>query len=157
MAPRIITSKKIQLVGLKRIISLSQNQTRELWQSFMPQWKVAGLPRTEFYSLEVYPEGYFASFDPNRDFEKWAAVQETAELSVPETWERLEVSEGLYAVFTYKGRSSEVHKMYQYIIGTWIPNSAYQLDSRPHMGIMGKKYRNDDPESEEELWIPVKK
>ncbi|MBT8323235.1 MAG: GyrI-like domain-containing protein [Eudoraea sp.] len=157
MAPRIITSRKIQLVGLKRTMSLSQNQTRELWQSFMPEWKAAGLPRTEFYSVEVYPEGYFASFDPNKDFDKWAAVLDTADFPALETWDTLEVPAGLYAVFLYKGASSEVHKMYQYIIGTWIPNSEYQLDNRPHMGIMGEKYRNDDPESEEELWVPVKK
>ncbi|MBT8179185.1 MAG: GyrI-like domain-containing protein [Eudoraea sp.] len=157
MAPRIITSRKIQLVGLKRTMSLSQNQTRELWQSFMPEWKAAGLPRTEFYSVEVYPEGYFASFDPNKDFDKWAAVLDTADFPALETWDTLEVPAGLYAVFTYKGKSTEVHKMYQYIIGTWVPNSEYQLDNRPHMGIMGEKYRNDDPESEEELWVPVKK
>lgn len=156
ISPRIITSREIKLVGLKRTISLTQNQTRELWQSFIPQWKAADLPKAEFYSVEVYPKGYFASFDPNKEFEKWAAVLDMAEFNVPETWDALEVPAGLYAVFTYKGQSSEIHKMYQYIIGAWIPNSAYQLDNRPHMGVMGEKYKNDDPESEEELWIPVK-
>lgn len=156
ISPRIITSREIHLVGLKRTMSLAQNQTRELWKVFMPEWKTSALPRAEFYSVEVYPEGYFSSFDPNKGFEKWAAVLDIAEFTVPGTWDALEVPAGMYAVFTCKGRSSEVHKMYQYIIGTWIPNSAYQLDKRPHMGVMGEKYKNDDPESEEELWIPVR-
>ena len=154
--PRFINSEKMQLVGLKRKMSLSQNQTRELWQTFMPEWKLTGLPRGEFYSAEVYPEGYFASYEPHKVFEKWAAVQLISEVNVPVTWEKLEIPEGIYAIFLYKGKSSEVHKMYQYILGTWLPNSSYDLDNRPHMGVMGEKYRNDHPESEEELWIPIK-
>ena len=154
--PRFVSAKRLELTGFHINMSLSQNKTQELWQSFMPEWKLAGLPRAEFYSVEVYPEGYFASFDPNKAFQKWAAVEVISEINVPESWEKLEIPEGLYAVFTYKGKSSEIHNIYQYILGTWINNSPYQLDDRPHMGVMGEKYKNDDPESEEELWIPVK-
>ncbi len=154
--PRFVHAKRRELTGLDRSMSLSQNQTQELWQKFMPEWKSLGIPRTELYSVEVYPEGYFTSFDPNKAFIKWAAMQLTSEINVPATWERLEVPEGLYAVFPYKGRSSEVQRFFQYIYGAWVPNSEYTLDHRPHFAIMGEKYRNDDPESEEEFWIPVK-
>ena len=154
--PRIIKVKPLKLRGIHIRMNLSHNQTRELWQRFMPEWKLTGLPMSEFYSAEVYPKGYFSSFDPNKDFEKWAAVPETGLSPIPETWDRLEVPPGLYAVFPYKGRSSEVYKIYQYIFETWMPKSGYQVDERPHMAVMGEKYKNDDPESEEELWIPVK-
>jgi len=30
------------------------------------------------------------------------------------------------------------------------------LDNRPHFEVLGEKYKNGDPESEEEIWIPVK-
>jgi len=40
--------------------------------------------------------------------------------------------------------------------GTWLPNSEYALDNRPHCDILGKKYKNDDPSSEEEIWVPIK-
>jgi hypothetical protein len=30
------------------------------------------------------------------------------------------------------------------------------LDDRPHFEVLGSKYRNNDPESEEETWIPTK-
>ncbi|MEP1984886.1 MAG: GyrI-like domain-containing protein, partial [Maribacter dokdonensis] len=38
----------------------------------------------------------------------------------------------------------------------WIPNSEYQLDGRPHFEVLGAKYKNNDPNSEEEVWIPIK-
>jgi AraC family transcriptional regulator len=30
------------------------------------------------------------------------------------------------------------------------------LDQRPHVEVMGEKYKNNDPDSEEEIWIPIK-
>jgi AraC family transcriptional regulator len=32
----------------------------------------------------------------------------------------------------------------------------YFLDDRPHFEILGDKYKNGDPDSEEEIWIPIK-
>ena len=37
-----------------------------------------------------------------------------------------------------------------------MPASEYILDKRPHFEILGEKYKNDDPASEEEVWIPVR-
>lgn len=139
-------------------MSLSQNKTLELWQAFVPAWKSRpDLARPECYSVEVYPEDYFKGFDPSKPFEKWAAIEITEQKEIPNTWEVIEVPEGLYAVFSYKGKSSEVHQLYQYIFTTWIPDSDYFLDNRPHFAVMGEKYRNDDPDSEEEIWIPIQR
>ena len=37
------------------------------------------------------------------------------------------------------------------------PNSDYKPDDRPHFELLGAKYKNDDPDSEEEIWIPIKR
>ena len=63
---------------------------------------------------------------------------------------------GLYVVFLYQGIASAGAKTFQYILGTWLPNSEYTLDNRPHFEILGEKYKNEDPSSEEEIWIPIK-
>jgi AraC family transcriptional regulator len=39
----------------------------------------------------------------------------------------------------------------------WLPASGYELDDRPHFEILGERYKNNDPDSEEELWFPVRK
>jgi AraC family transcriptional regulator len=61
---------------------------------------------------------------------------------------------GLYAVFDYKGPSDD-KSIFQYIYSTWVPKSKYKLDNRPHFEVLGEKYKNNDPESEEEIWIPI--
>lgn len=61
----------------------------------------------------------------------------------------------MYAVFDYKG-SSDDGSVFKYIFNTWLPQSGYQLDNRPHFEVLGDKYRNSDPNSEEEIWIPIK-
>lgn len=63
---------------------------------------------------------------------------------------------GLYPVFDYTGNSADP-SIFQYIYGDWIPNSEYELDDRPHFEALGARYANDDPLSEEEVWIPIKK
>jgi AraC family transcriptional regulator len=52
--------------------------------------------------------------------------------------------------------ASEAPAFYQYIFNSWLPGSGYRLDNRPHFAVMGEKYKNDDPNSEEELCVPVK-
>ena len=76
---------------------------------------------------------------------------------VPEGLDVLILPKGLYAVFVYKGKPSEVSHTYRYIYGSWLPDSPYVLDHRPHFSLMGNKYKGENPGSEEELWIPVKR
>ena len=157
MKPRIETLPETILCGKRARMSIAENKTRELWQSFMSnRYKIATPLGPKLYSVEVYDSTiYFESFDATKEFEKWAAIKVSETESVPSDMEILTLPKGKYAVFQYKGKPSEAFKMYQYIYGSWIPASEYVLDDRPHFAIMGVKYKDEDPESEEELWIPV--
>ena len=75
--------------------------------------------------------------------------------NVPAELETVTVPSGLYAVFTHKGDASTAAKTFEYIFTNWLPNSDYLLDNRPHFEILGEKYKNNDPTSEEEIWIPI--
>lgn len=137
-------------------MSLIHNLTGTLWATFMPRRKkILNSVTSELYSLQIYPEDYFMNFNPAKEFEKWAAAEVTDFASVPDGMETLELEAGLYAVFNYKGLNID-HRIFEYIFSEWIPASGYELDSRPHFELLGNKYRNGDPESEEEIWIPVK-
>ncbi|MFD0862420.1 GyrI-like domain-containing protein [Sungkyunkwania multivorans] len=157
--PSIKTFQKTVLVGKRLKMSLAMNRTKELWQEFMKQRSdIKNRVDPEFYSVEVYPDStFFKNFDPHNEFEKWAAVKVRDHDTIPKEMEALTIPQGLYAVFLYKGKASDAPKAYQYIFGTWLPMADYTLDDRPHFAIMGEKYKNEDPSSEEELWIPVKK
>lgn len=157
MEPRLEVLIEKRLVGKRMMMSLSDNKTVDLWRSFMPRRKeIQNNIGTELYSMQVYNQVYFNNFKPETKFEKWACVEVTDVDSIPDGMESFALKGGLYAVFMHKGSAKTGQGTFQYIFETWLPNSCYLLDNRPHFEILGAKYINDDPCSEEELWIPVK-
>jgi len=155
MQPRIVTAGKKNLIGKKIKMSLVNNQTFKLWQSFMPERKlISNTLNGDLISMQVYNETVVPE-NPNQEFFKWAAIEVTAFDNVPEEMETFDFKGGLYAIFDYRGMSTDT-KIFEYIFRTWLTASNYALDHRPHLSIMGAKYRNNDPSSEEEIWIPVK-
>jgi len=155
------TIKKLgetKLVGNNVKMSFANNKTAVLWQNFMQRRKeIINSVGLELYSVELYndPE-FFKSFSLTREFEKWAAIKVNNFDFIPENMNKLTIPSGEYAVFHYKGKPSEAQATYQFIYGQWLPNSVYQLDDRPHFALMGENYKGEDPESEEEFWIPIK-
>ena len=157
MEPGIKILPEKKFVGKRKKMSLADNKTRELWQGFMPRRKeIKNNMGSELYSIERYEPLYFKNFNPQKEFEKWAAVEVTDFNSVPDDLGTLIIPSGLYAVFLYRGAASKGSDMYQYIFGTWLVDSGFKLDNRPHFAVMGEKYKNEDPDSEEEIWIPIK-
>lgn len=155
--PRIESLKEKKLIGKRMTMSLVNNKTGELWRSFMPVRKeITNTLTSDLISMAVYKPNHFENFNPNNEFEKWATVEVTDYEKIPDEMETFTLPGGLYAVFDYKGSSND-SSIFQYIFGTWLPNSDYLLDDRPHFEILGEKYKNADPESEEEICIPVRK
>ncbi len=144
---------------MRRNMSLVNNQTRALWEQFMPaRRRVNSIEGAPFYSVEIYPDlQYFRAFDPTIIFEKWAAMELEEGAAVPDGMELCTIPEGDYAVFLYRGKPSEVKDTYHYIFTVWLPSSGYQLDHRPHLAVMDERYKGEHPDSEEELWIPVRR
>jgi AraC family transcriptional regulator len=152
---RILKEKK--LVGKRMTMSFSDNKTAELWKGFMPRRKeIMKSIGTELYSMQLYDPKFFSNFNPDAEFEKWATIEVTDFESVPDQMEAFRLEGGLYAVFLYRGTASAAADSFRYIMGEWLPVSGYDLDNRPHFEILGEKYKNESPESEEELWIPIK-
>lgn len=154
---RIETISVKKLVGKRIIMSLSDNRTGELWYSFMSGKKdIKNNIGSDLYSIQVYEPFYFNDFNPATKFEKWAAIEVTDFHSVPDEMETIILTGGLYTVFLHKGGQGTGPGTFQNIFGMWLPNSDYTLDNRPHFELLGEKYKNEDPLSEEEIWIPVR-
>ncbi|HLP96505.1 MAG TPA: GyrI-like domain-containing protein [Saprospiraceae bacterium] len=145
-------------VGISMSMSLIDNRTVELWRQFMPRRHVVGgRVGEEMYSLQVYPEGYYERFNPATVFEKWALVEVAPGTEAPEGMTLFQLPEGDYATFIHKGDVAAFVARLQYVLQEWIPASGLILDARPHFEVLGEKYRNGDPESEEEVWVPVRR
>jgi AraC family transcriptional regulator len=155
MTPRIETINEKKLVGKRLTMSLANPKMGELWKSFMPRLKeITPQAKHDLISLVVYAPTHFIHFKPTNEFERWATLEVTDFDNVPEGMETFILPSGLYAIFDYTGLSTD-NSIFQYIMGTWLPSSDYDLDDRPHFEVLGDKYKNNDPTSEEEIWIPI--
>ena len=155
--PIIKTISEKKLVGMSLRMSLAENKTFSLWQSFMPRRKeISDALSTDLISMQVYDAPLQAgNVQPTNEFEKWACVEVSNFDKVPEDMNTYTLVGGLYAVFHYKGLSTDP-SIFRYIYREWLPNSNYVLDQRPHFEVLGPRYKNNDPNSEEEIWVPVK-
>jgi AraC family transcriptional regulator len=158
-APERKRTPEKKLVGMRIRTSLSENRTFELWHGFMPRRKViVNRLSDDLVSMRVYDTIPDFTDAPERiPFNKWAAAEVADFENVPEGMEAFTIREGLYAVFIHKGDTEDAARdTFRYIYATWLPGSGYLLDDRPHFEILGAKYKRNDPDSEEEVWIPVK-
>ncbi len=157
MTPKIQISNEKKLVGKRMTMSYADYRIGQLWGSFMPRRKeITNGLSNDLISMVVYQPSHFIDFKPTNEFERWAAMEVDNFDHVPNEMETYTLPAGLYAVFLYKGTSTDIASFYQNIFTVWLPNSAYALDERAHFEVLGEKYKNNDLSSEEEIWIPIK-
>ena len=154
--PEICTIGNKTLIGMSATMSLSRSTTVQLFQQFMPRREeIQYWANQKVYDLREYPINYFEAFDPARVFTKWAAMEVIEVKSIPEGMAVYRLKGGTYAVFQYKGPMGDP-AIFQYIFNEWLPYSGYALDNRPHFDILGPRSMPQDPNSEEEIWIPIR-
>ena len=158
MQPRIALLSEKKLVGKSLKMSLMHDKTAELWKSFMPERKmIKNRVNSNFISMQVYDKSLdFKDFNPQTEFTKYAMVEIAEFEDIPKEMETYILECGLYAVFVHQGTAKDFPRTAHYIFNEWLPNSAYELDQRPHFELLGAKYSPNDKNSEEEVWIPIK-
>ncbi len=145
-----------KMIGLRRSMTFAENKTPELWRDFMTRrHEIKNAIDNDLYSIQNYPPSFFNPFNPMATFEKWAAKEVIDFDFVPDGMEILILPESEYAVFIYRGDARNASAFFQYIFSKWLPASGYTLDIRHHFEILGEKYKRNDPDSEEEVWIPI--
>lgn len=155
MIPQLVNTPEIKLVGMKLTMTLTNFQMAKLWQNFMPNLGI--IPNklgSDLYSIAEYAPDHFTQFNPNREFIRWACVPVSDFKAIPPSMDSLLIPAGTYAVFHYKGLSTD-SSIFRYIYQTWLPSSNFKLGQGPHFEVLGDKYQNNHPDSEEDIWIPV--
>lgn len=157
MEPQLKILSEKKLIGTRITMTFANNKTAELWRNFMlRRHEITNSVHTELFSIQLYSPYFFDAFNPNQDFEKCAAIEVADFNTVPQGMETFILASGLYAVFLYKGNASNAEETFRYILLTWLPRSEYVLDNRPYFEILGEKYKVGHPDSEEEIWIPIR-
>lgn len=159
MEAKIVTLPTLKLIGNSVETSLSEQKTVALWKQFKPRVsEIKNRIDENFYSVQFYPAGIsMQEFTPITEFTKWAAVAVDNHDHVPSNMETTLIPGGLYAQFIHKGKAADFFRTSQYIFGTWLPQSGYQLDHRPHFEVMSPDYTGpNDPNTEELVYVPIK-
>ena len=137
-------------------MSLAQPKNFELFSSFMPRKnEIMNQVCDDILDFQTYNNSYFKNFNPTNEFEKWAAVEVSSFETIPLNMESFTLKAGKYAVFNYKGLHTDT-SIFEFIYGEWLKNTEFEIDYRPHFQVLGKNYKNNDPSSEEEIWVPIK-
>ena len=159
MQPKIVLLQSKKLIGKRMRMALSENRTYALWHSFMKQRKeIQNQIGKDLFSIQIYDKALnMTDFNQDTFFEKWAATAVSCFDFVPNDMEIIKLPAGLYAVFVHKGDSTTFPKTMDFIFKEWLPESEYAFEYRPQFEVLGEKYKNNDPDSEEEVWIPIKR
>ncbi len=146
------------IIGKSLTMSRIKDRTFELWNSFMPNRnQIKNSINTNFLSIQLYNAALdYHNYNLATNYTLWAGVEVTDISTIPPGFESLTIKGGLYAVFLHKGLPSNFKQTMDYIYLEWLPQSKYAIDHRPHFEVLGDKYQNNHPDSEEEVWVPIK-
>ena len=157
MEPRIEDLGPKKLVGMRARMSLANDSTAQLWRRLMPRRaEIRGRTSPFYVSMRVYDGSGNEIFAPEALYEKWAAVEVENHGSVPEGMEPYDLTGGKYAVFVHRGPASTFADTMRFIFGRWLPESGYRLDCREHFELLEEGWDPNDPEAEEQIWVPIK-
>ncbi|PPK85138.1 AraC family transcriptional regulator [Neolewinella xylanilytica] len=154
----ILSFTPITLIGLSETTSLAGAGTPGLWRGFGPRIREIENRADEWrYSLRIYPADLsLARLTPETEYTEWAAVAVVEGTAVPDGLEKLELAGGLYARCLHRGLPGEIGTTVNYLFGQWLPTSGYDVDnSRPHFERMAPDYLPDDPDAQEEMYVPL--
>lgn len=151
--PTILNFEGAVLCGASERMSLQTFTPWTLWPRVVPRLsQISNRTSPDLISLRYFDGIPVFGPEANPAFTYWGGV----EVAAPNKgFEHLEIPTGTYAVFHYKGLSSD-STIWRYIYSRWLPNSEWALDDRPHFERLGSKYKNDDPTSEEDIYIPIR-
>ena len=154
MNPKIIESSEIKILGLSTTIKLhEQHKIVALWKQFMPiKYELEIFVSEEFIAMQVF--SLQKNGEPEEDFEIWACAEVEDFNTMPQNLKSFTIPSGKYAMFKHKGMDASL--TYQNIMTKWLPTSGYEIDNRAHFQVMGEKYKNGSPDSEEDFYVPVR-
>ena len=152
MTPKIISISEKKLIGKKSIMRHGEyGKIISLWKQFMPRKKeIKDVLNTELIAIQEYSDYSIME----KTFNIWACAEVSGLDKLPTEMATFTIPEGNYAVFLHKGMNAS--ETYQKIMTDWLPSSGYKIDDRPHFQVMGGKYINGSPDSEEDFYVPIK-
>lgn len=155
---KVVPERKI--IGLRGTTTLSETKIPMLWQIFLPRIEeVRNRKETMqgFGVCEVDPGFDMSKFNEETEYTELVGVEVCDYSFIPQGMSCRRIPEGKYAVFTHRGKAEKLQITYDYIWGTWVPCSGFEVDLRDDFELYDGRFLGpDNDESEIDIYLPVK-
>lgn len=101
---------------------------------------------------EIWVDGHIQDH-----FKYFAAVEVEPETKAPEGMVLLKVEKQKYAIFTHRTGLKNLEHTNQYIWGTWLPQSGFELLPASDLEVYPSNFSPPENEVPFEIWVPLKK
>ena len=146
-------------IGLCTKTSVENSRIPWLWEQFLSRKQEIQeqLPSGANYGISIYEKHLtLQDMDETTEYLEIACCETAAAAQPPAGMTKYKIPEGLYAVFIHKGPVATMTDTYNYIFGTWLFQSPYQLDHRDTFEQYSTDYYGSDhPDSLTRIFLPI--
>lgn len=160
LRPVICRLDEKKLVGMRFQTTLRKNALKEAWKRFnsrVEEIKNRTSCDARYGICEVSSDFDTLRFDENTESTHFIGTEVYSFDALPEGMSSKILNNGEYAVFTHKGKIDALKMTYDYIWGTWLLCSGFEIDTRDDFELYDGRFLGADNDlSEIDIYIPVK-
>lgn len=156
MEPKVVVKDEFTVVGLTCSTTLKENIIPALWEEFNS--RVGEIKNRTSPNLYI-GVSQFSANPVDEVFTYMAGVPVESVDEIPEGMVCKTIPKQEYVVVTHKGKLDTLGNAFDYIYGTWLPKSGYELIEADDFEVYDDErfLGADNEESEVDIYIPIKK
>lgn len=156
LEPKIIFNDEFKIIGLSCTTTSTENNEKAiipaLWDKFIPR-----IGEIKNFVSSTRTLGLCEIIENSDDSFTYVCCKEVKNFDfIPEGMIAKVVPSSRYAVFTHKGNVENLGETYDYIYGSWLPKSGYEINGVKHDFELYDERFDNSPSSEMEIYIPIK-
>lgn len=156
LEPKIIFNDEFKIIGLSCTTTSTENNEKAiipaLWDKFIPR-----IGEINNFVSSTRTLGLCEIIENSDDSFTYICCKEVKNFDfIPEGMIAKVVPSSRYAVFTHKGNVENLGETYDYIYGSWLPKSGYEINGVKHDFELYDERFDNSPSSEMEIYIPIK-
>ncbi len=161
MQPRFEEKRELFIMGLGKIFE--RDNTKDIGDLLWPRLieRFEEIPRKlgkngDFYVTYGVCKEIWKDDQIQDQFNYYAGVEVEPGTRAPDGMELIHVPKQTYAVFTHQGSLKDLSLTNQYIWGTWLPQSGYELAPAMDLEVYPADFKPPKNEVPFEIWVPIK-
>lgn len=156
LEPKIIFNDEFKIIGLSCTTTNTENKEKgiipSLWDKFISR---IGEVKNTASSTRTF--GLCEVIEDSNDSFTYVCCKDVENFDfVPEGMVAKVVPSSRYAVFTHKGSVESLGETYDYIYGSWLPKSGYEINGIKYDFELYDERFDNSSSSEMDIYIPIK-